>query len=1182
MTSFSEGSRRPEERLDDETQSLVEELWSTPVGRRWVLKAGLASAAALGVASQRSPGAAQAATKKRTPQLETTDLQFVLGHLHGVSKLTLEANGKRIPLKRHTRASRATLRHRGGVWRAADLSQLSHHVTDVKLPAHRALVLSVYGKRGRHEVLVAQMWHVPRAATIKLAKASHRATGSLRHVLGSSRRLSELGLKPSQVRSARAVAQLETVLDVSQSAVTLTMMHPNIATLNPAAAAATKALLSDKSTPAGTAVGDLATVLQKMQNNSQDWCTPTPVTNADGTPATIAIPIVQGTPPKVVGYDKTGFKTNVLSAAEPFTTAVTTAVTAGVGGVRDTASLGAVIDKPLDQDPAAATQTWVQPQGIMAQPQSPGPRGAGAGLDIKIKNPGFLFGTQTDVTGPYNNGQVPLQLYNNFVRWVWVYAQYIGKDNTNLSANASASWPDTKYSQSLGLLPQVFTLFGVPLWGTNDIPVTLNFPEGAHTARLLFCGLGSNLLDGSWRQYFPADAYLDSKGNQLIAPQAEVLFPSVVTGILTIGLSAFALAADFDIATTWDDIRAIAFGEPNSPLEAAAYAALYDAAHFVLPSVEALAMSIVGAGATYADITANGGKTNNLWNLLLGLASVIPKIIFNPAAEDWWIKVAGAIVGTGSADKILQAIPVIGELIAVLTLAGDIATLGEVAVESALCPWVIENEVSLTYAATVTIHHATDDSTFPRTATSYSLTAQVDGSKVLDPINGTVTQGQSAPVVVQVPSAPFGGSQIQWSVVFTNAAGQQVGTGASPQYTNDDPSNPPSVVAITITETPVPITATTVFERSDTTGYSSAAGGYTWSSQITDTGTILSKGIQQVTGATVSTLAGVAGVVWEQDNQFYVRGVPVAQNGATISLGAASVEGFARRPFLLLDPFAQITDEGNHVLLAPDPNTTAYHVRKVSLNQTTGAPTWDPTVSYGTFLLPVSAAALHSSGHVVAIHTDSGRFGWLKPVQTMPHPVLAAYSAGTGTQVGLLNTPIALAVTNAGTVLVLEASGQLAAFDLNGNPVPYFGTTVTRRALIAPGARRRGASQGQYTLPLVSSGTYLDVAVDGSAQIYVLYYTGDGVAPSDYRVDVYTPAGAVLDTNSPGVNVPHLAIDFWRNIYAGNFDPLAGIASGQPHIDPALGVAEPAMSVFLPTNPTKKRKTKNKLPRKGV
>ncbi len=613
MTSFTERPRRADdERLDDETQSLVEELWTTPVGRRWVLKAGLASAAALGVASQRTTTAAQAAARKRTPRVESTDLQFVLGHLPGVSKLSLHADGKRIPLKRHTKASRAVLRRRGGVWRAADLSQLSHHVTGVKLPAHRALVVSVYGKRGRHEVLVAQMWHVPRAATIRLAKASHRATGSLRHVVGSTRRLSELGLTPSQVRSARAVAQLETVGDASQTALTLTMMHPNIATLDPTAAAATKALLTAKNTPAGTAVSDLGQVIQKMQNHSQDWAKPVKATNHDGSLATIAIPILQPdppNPPKVVGYNNTGFSTLQLSTAGAFTTAVTTAVTAGITGVRNTASLGAVIDEPLDQDPAASTQTWVQPQGMMAQPQSPGSRKAGAGLNINITNPGFLFGTKTEVTGPYNNGQVPLQLYNNFVRWLWVYVQYIGKDNTNLSANPSASWPDTKYSQSLGLLPQVFTLFGVPLWGTNDISVNLNFPEKAHTARLLFCGLGSNLLDGSWRQYFPADAYLDSNGNQMIAPQGEVLFPSIVTGILTIGLGAFALATDFDIATTWDEIRKVAFRSTFDPdLDAEAYAALYSSAHLVLPALEALAMGIIAGGATAESIQANGGK----------------------------------------------------------------------------------------------------------------------------------------------------------------------------------------------------------------------------------------------------------------------------------------------------------------------------------------------------------------------------------------------------------------------------------------------------------------------------------------------------------------------------------------------------------------------------------------------
>ena len=38
-------------------------------------------------------------------------------------------------------------------------------------------------------------------------------------------------------------------------------------------------------------------------------------------------------------------------------------------------------------------------------------------------------------------------------------------------------------------------------------------------------------------------------------------------------------------------------------------------------------MSIIDGGATYESIHANGGSTENLWSILLGLASVIPKVL---------------------------------------------------------------------------------------------------------------------------------------------------------------------------------------------------------------------------------------------------------------------------------------------------------------------------------------------------------------------------------------------------------------------------------------------------------------------------------------------------------------------------------------------------------------------------
>jgi hypothetical protein len=1116
--------------MDRDSRALLEELWATPVGRRWVLKAGLGSALAASVRLYGGPVAA-AAARPNARRLASSELQFALGAVHGVSDLMLVANGGRFQLLRHTNGSRAALRATGGLWKRIDLSVLTHYAANVPLPTDRGMLLSVQGRRGDREVIVSEIWHAPSRATLALAETADRLTGSFEHVgIASSRRLGELGLTIGDIRTAAEVVQLDMVGDSYQTATALTMSHPQVATVDPTATAATKSVLGD--TPS---VLDLGTYIGQMQRGGRDYATMEQATDPDGSPSQIE-----------VGDITTSFSTIRLNDTDPkFTAATKASVSGGVSAVRDTDSLGAVIDKPLDQDPGASTATWVQPEGVVAQLlRYSSSLAARAGIDIKVKNEGFLFGTKTVVNGSYAKGKVPLRIYNNFVRWVWVYVQYLGVEGKNLSANPNASFPDTKYSKSICIVPQVFTVLGVPLWDTNTVEVSLAFPNGAHTARLLYCGLGSDIFGGGWRQYFPADAYPDS-----VAPTDEVLIPALTTAVMCIGLNALALAADIDIAAIWKKVNKL-MEEPDVARDA--FAELFSGA-VKLTAAEAFTTLVASGGATYLDIKYRGENIDNLWNLLLRMATVVPKLLFNPKAGPVWGQVAAALLERETANKLLLGVPFIGQVLAITSAVGDAVTLAEVAAETTISPWVIENEVSLTYPATVTISRDPRSSTFPVTARSWRLEALVDGALALEPIAGAINEGgriRSDPLVLEV-TAPFGGQQIQWSFVILDGAGKQVGTGVSAQYANDDPAHPPSVVGFAITQLPATITSTTVFVRADTTTYSPTAGGYTWSDQVKVTGTVFSPGIDEVTGTAVATLAGVAGSVWKQAGRYWLRGVPLAQNQKTIKLGLARREGYARRPFLLLDAFVDAKDQGNHVLVEPDDTSSAYHVRKVSLDPVTGELGWNPSVSYGMFSLPVSAAALHSSGRVVAVNTDSGRLAWLQPVDT-ERPLLAAYTAGPGTRIGLLSSPVAIAVTNPGVVLVLEAaSSQISAFDLNGNPVRYFGDSP----------------ELDFTLPLASEGTYLDLAVDGAAQIYALYFTADGSNPDDYHVDVYTQTGAALDTHSPGVNVPHLAVDYWRSIYGANYTPLTNLATTDSHIDPTLSVPEPSLSRFDPTEP---------------
>ncbi len=72
----------------------------------------------------------------------------------------------------------------------------------------------------------------------------------------------------------------------------------------------------------------------------------------------------------------------------------------------------------------------------------------------------------------------------------------------------------------------------------------------------------------------------------------------------------------------------------------------------LLTAAEAFAATVAAGGATYEDIANNGGSAANIWSILAGLGSIIPKVIFNPAAGQVWLEIAGAIVGDEAAEQV--------------------------------------------------------------------------------------------------------------------------------------------------------------------------------------------------------------------------------------------------------------------------------------------------------------------------------------------------------------------------------------------------------------------------------------------------------------------------------------------------------------------------------------------------
>ena len=296
------------------------------------------------------------------------------------------------------------------------------------------------------------------------------------------------------------------------------------------------------------------------------------------------------------------------------------------------------------------------------------------------------------------------------------------------------------------------------------------------------------------------------------------------------------------------------------------------------------------------------------------------------------------------------------------------ATLAEVAAETIVAPWVIENEVNLNYQATVTVKHDPDDATWPATASSWTLETKLDDAPASNALTGDINAGGR---VQSDPGALHGHRPVRRRHHPVEPRG--AGRGRPPgghrrlaQVHQRRPEQPADHGEFAITELPatdrrqhrlrarrhVSSTATRPAATPGSTGSRPTAPGR-------------AAPIQEVTGVTVVDHAR-AWWAWSGSRMTATTcGVCRWTRTATPSrLSAGPKEGYARPPFLLFDAFVGRQDRGNHVLLEPDDTSDAYFVRQVTLDPDTGGITWDSSTALGTFSLPVSGggAALVGSG----------------------------------------------------------------------------------------------------------------------------------------------------------------------------------------------------------------------------
>jgi hypothetical protein len=1109
-------------------------------------------------------GARENSTDDQPPQAkERRTLFFNLSHEHHAGKTYfLTGGGQRYTLTkvadqpdvlRHARQTNAFLR-------AVPDDQITHHVENALFATDSVTLCYVSAdlnaQAGTWSMSAVQLYIPPSGATYAYAQA-RKSTPSGPLPLSAKRK--RYGIAPAQ--SEQDLRDERDLLDPVSHAATMVGCHPDLMSLEPNSAYTIHSNHVDRSIDVVLLSGKLnqpqygPAMPQQTpgQPNAIGWGTLQPVPGDGGAP-------LKNQKGKHAG--RIQYQPSLHPDLQPLARSAMNSTTLGV---KDDTSLGADATGlqpagPNDPpNPALAGAMWLRHDGLTSIDQSPGQAVGGTDVTMVLKQQNGQVGYQVQASTSQNGAvtKASLTLLNFFLEFRGVWLQFFDGDklltladipeyvNGTIIPNRDKSM-DTATEMFVSVIGPVFTVLGIPT-APGFIQPSFNVPQKATTVRIL-----SSTLSFQGGNIYP-----------------ETVLPgAIMTGVFNYGVTAMLAAAG---------------GGSFIP-------ALYK--QVVIPFLQTLTLELI----TIISNALNPSSPGSLVGLLItpgfwiGQALVVAKVLVTKAVGDGMKALVAWIFASITEGVAEDSVPVAGEIMQAISIAVGVISLAETSAELALTPWTYVDDLVFTHDLPVTILKDSGnpnanppdpgDDTFPKTANSYTVTAMFDdGTPYMKTLPLTAPVPSTLPSVV-FSGVPLGGN-VNVSVAFVQKAivpGQPdilLGKGTTGLIANTATTAP----TFAIEELKFPISSNTVYQHRQKTTLD-ANGNHVWAAGAAPTanqGNVMCGGAGTVCGYRgisvrqgTGSVKGYVGYAWESQNSDPSKapscvGGGIGQLDQVANLntdsgnnGANAQQGYVNGACGIGTPGVKVaynllnSGSANFYLDTTDPH--APMVRQVTLEP---APAFASPLSgqaWGVLNFPSDSLLLHPAGHLVSINNVYHKIETHRiPAAAMKDAdakvqLIAQVKSGKGSRPGLIDSPVASAISPDGVILILEAgNNRIQAFDLGGNPVRHFAKQSSPYSLTL-GAT--DPAQGWQ---------YLDLAVEYTGYLYVLSYNQTTFV---YRLDIYHPEQAGTDpiSTTQNINAARLTVDFWRSLYTLNYEVLQ-LPSGA-----AAGLTEPSVSLWTPCN----------------